>query len=258
MTLDSGLAPLRRKTLKKRSALKLGVLSSAVLAWATFAPSASAGVVGHLVVGICAAGNVAVTATSIDWTPDISGYVSCLVVGGGTNVTSVGLGNLIAPPVFAGTATINDLTIPPSGGEAGFMSFVDGPSGVNMQFNLTGVGPGSAVACTSGMANGDSCSAFAGSPFLLTMNNLGTSVSLSAHGNIADTVGPLSFWSGAFTTQVNGQTPLQIETTINTAGGTLRSSFSGEFDVGVPEPVSMALIGGGLMALAAIKRRKRV
>jgi hypothetical protein len=169
----------------------------------------------------------------------------------------VGDGHLVAPPAFTGTATINDLTVPTSFGEAGFMSFVG--SGINMHFDLTGLGPGSGLACTSTMVNGDSCSAFAGSPFLLTKNNLGTSVSLSANGTIADTVGPLSFWSGAFTTQINGQTPLQIETTINTAGGTIRSSFSGEFDVTtVPEPVSMALIGGGLMALAAIKRRKRV
>jgi hypothetical protein len=107
------------------------------------------------------------------------------------------------------------------------------------------------------MPNGDSCSAFAGSPFLLTKNNGGTSVSLSASGNIADTVGPLSFWSGAFTTQIDGSTPLDLQDTINT-GGTIQSSFSGEFNVGVPEPVSAFLIGGGLIALAAIKRRKLV
>ena len=244
--------------MKHRNVLKLVMLGLALLALATLPQSASASVIGHLVVGTCAAGDVAVTATTINWSPDISGFVSCLLVSGGTNVTSVGDGNLIAPPAFTGTATINDLTIPPSGGEIGFMSFVGGSPAVNMHFDLTGLGPGSGVLCTSGMVDGDSCSAFAGSPFLLTKNGSSTSVSLHANGTIADTVGPLSFWSGAFTTQINGQTPLQIETTINSAG-TIRSSFSGEFDVTtVPEPVSLSLIGGGLMALAVIKRRKRV
>jgi hypothetical protein len=241
--------------MKYRNVLRALVLGLALLALATLPQSASASVMGHLVVGTCGAGDVAVTATSINWTPDVSGFVSCLLVSGGTNVTSVGDGNLIAPPVFAGTATINDLTVPTSGGEAGFMSFVG--SGVNMHFDLTGLGPGSGVLCTSGMANGDSCSAFAGSPFLLTKNGTSTSVSLHANGTIADTVGPLSFWSGAFTTQINNESPLQIEAIIN-SGGTIRSSFSGEFDVTVPEPVSLLLIGGGLMALAVIKRRKRV
>ena len=241
--------------MKHRNVLILVMLGLALLALATLPQSASASVIGHLVVGTCAAGDVAVTATTINWSPDISGFVSCLLVSGGTNVTSVGDGNLIAPPAFTGTATINDLTVPTSGGEAGFMSFVG--SGINMHFDLTGLGPGSGVLCTSGMVDGDSCSAFAGSPFLLTMNNLGTSVSLSANGTIADTVGPLSNWSGSFTTQINTVLPYAIQTTIN-GGGSIQSSFSGEFDAsGTPEPVSLALIGGGLLALAAIKRRKR-
>src|ERR1035437_5797136 len=229
-----------------------------MLAFATLPPSASASVMGHLVVGSCAAGDVVVTATTINWQPDVSGFVSCLQVAGGTSLTSVGDGTLLAPPAYTGAATINDLTIPSTGGEIGFMSFIGG--GVNMLFNLTnltGLGPGSSTLCTSTMVNGDSCSAFAGSPFLLTKNNGGTSVSLSANGTIADTAGPLSLWSGAFTTQIDGKSPLQIETIINTRGGSIQSSFSGEFNVGVPEPVSMALLGGGLLALAVIKRRKR-
>jgi PEP-CTERM motif len=235
-----------------------GVVGWAVLAWATLAPSASASIIGHLVVGNCAAGQVFVSATIIDWQPNVSGFISCLQVGGGTDVTSVGDGHLVSPPAFDGKATINDLTVPSSGGEIGFMSFVNGTSPVNFHFDLTGLGPGSLVACTSSMVNGDSCSV-PGSPFLLTKNNGGTSVSLSANGTILDTVGPISYWSGAFTTQINGQTPLDIQNIIATPGGTVASSFSGEFDISpAPEPITMVLIGGGLIALAAVKRRKLV
>jgi hypothetical protein len=50
-------------------------------------------------------------------------------------------------------------------------------------------------------------------------------------------------------------TPFEIQTTLETHCGTV----SGPFDItDVPEPVSMALIGGGLVVLAAIKRRKRL
>jgi hypothetical protein len=83
-------------------------------------------------------------------------------------------------------------------------------------------------------------------------------VTLLAHGTIFD-IGDstTTYWGGSFTTQINDVLPASIEATI-LAGGNISSSFSGEFDIGAPEPVSMALIGGGLIGLAAIKRRKRV
>jgi hypothetical protein len=158
---------------------------------------------------------------------------------------------------------INDLpatNTPPDGGIFGFMRF--SPSaGLNMYFDLTGVGgfgPGSGVSCSLGNPGVNNSCSIPGSAFLLTQTDTGTSVTLLAHGTILDsgdgTTGP---WSGAFTTQINGQSPLAIYDTIST-GGSISSTFSGEFDAGVPEPVSMVLIGGGLLALAVIKRRKRV
>jgi hypothetical protein len=241
--------------MNKRYLLSIGLLCLAVLVLTTFAPSASAGVVGTLSIGICGSGVVVVNSASVDWVP------TCLVVGGGTSVTSVGDGNLIVPaggPAFPGTSTINDLTLPPpSPGDAGFMTFVYAPAGIDLIFNLAptgGLGPGLAAPdCSPSPAIGQSCS-IAGSPFILTTTATGTSVVLPASGTIYDTGDhTTSYWSGQFSANVD-----ESPATIEAGGGAISESFSGKFDITpVPEPVSVALIGGGLLALAGIKRRKR-
>jgi hypothetical protein len=237
-------------------------------------PSASASVIGHLSVGICGpsggeSGGVTVSSSAINWSPGSPS--ACLQVGGATNITS-GAGPLTG--LFSGTGTINDLTLPFGSDPliAGFMTFTGGGLTAPLKFDLApsdGFGPGSFTSCAIDPGVNNSCSIPLGlgvaSPFILTetISNtgvLGTFVGLNAHGTIVDPVdGILSYWSGAFTTQINGQTPSQIQAIILTPGGSIHDTFSGGFDVSpVPEPVSMALIGGGLLALAAIKRRKRV
>jgi len=246
---------------KHRNVLKSVMLGLAVLALATLPPAASASVIGHLVVGICANGGVTVDATTIDWAP--GSPAACLQLGLGTNITSVGDGTLTGA---SSPGTINDLNLAfPGAATSGFMSFVDSVAGVNLLFNLApvgGFGPGSLVACAVDPGLNNSCSV-PGSPFILTqtVSNsgvVGTSVTLDAHGTILDIGdGSTSFWSGSFTTQINTMDPAAIQAQI-VGGGAIVSSFSGEFDVtNVPEPVSMSLIGGGLIALAAIRRRKR-
>jgi hypothetical protein len=233
--------------MRKHYASKQGVLSLAVLAVATFLPSASASVIGHLSVANCSGGGVDVTLTTIDWS--LGSPAACLQLGTLTAITSVGNGSL-TPASPAGT--INDL--PPATGIVGFMSFGA------LHFDLAavgGFGPGSGTSCSSNPGLGSSCSV-PGSPFLLTNSGSGTTVTLSAHGTIADTVGPISDWNGAFTTQIAGVLPATIQTTI-LGGGTITSTFSGEFNiVPIPEPVSAWLIGGGLIVFAAIKGRKLV
>jgi hypothetical protein len=236
--------------LKKRNVLKSGVLSLAVLAWATFAPSASAAIVGHLSVANCPNGGVTVTAGGIDWLPEVGGppESSCVQLGALTNLTSFSMGTLTgASPA----GTINDL--PPAGGISGFMTF----SGFKFDLAaVNGFGPGSPTSCASNPGLNFSCS-IPGSVFLLTQTGTGSSVTLLAHGTIFDPGdGITSFWNGAFTTQIGNQLPATIQSTI-LAGGSITSSYSGEFNVTVPEPASMAFIGGGLIALACIKRRKR-
>ena len=246
--------------MKLRYSLQLPKLSVAVLAIAILVPAASASVIGHLVVGICGNGGVTVDATTIDWAP--GSPAACLQLGLGTNITSVGGGVLTGA---SSTGTINDLTFAPGAATSGFMSFVDSGAGVNLLFDLApagGFGPGSLVDCTVNPGVNNSCSV-PGSPFILTetISNgdvIGTSVTLAAHGTILDIGdGSTSFWSGSFTTQINTMSPAAIQTQI-AGGGAITSSFSGEFDVtAVPEPVSMSLVGAGLIALAAIRRRKR-
>ena len=110
--------------MRRQYSLRLGGLGLAAMAMAMFAPSASASVIGHLVVS-SGDGTVKVSAGLIDWVGP-STCPQCLAVSSGTNITSVGEGNLLVDTThpFTGTATINDL--PGSPGIAGFMSLTGG------------------------------------------------------------------------------------------------------------------------------------
>lgn len=262
---------MRRKWLGGLCGLSLLVLLAVMLA-----PTASATVLGKLSVSpgalsYCtqpnstANGGVTVALTTIDWSP--GSPVACLLSGINTDITSAAgaMGS-----AFAGQGTINDLNLAaPGAATLGFMRFFGGALTNPLEFNLDavdGFGPGSAISCVTNPGLNNSCS-IPGSPFVLTqaVSNsgvVGTFVGLSAHGYIIDPVDhTTSYWSGSFTTQIDGKLPADIQAIILSGDplhNSITSTFSGEFDVtDVPEPVSMALIGGGFLALAALKRRKR-
>lgn len=231
------------KKLRQGHKWQFGVFAMVAVASLLFVPPASASVIGTLDVANCANGAVNVTLTTIDWILPVDAGNGCV-----QNNTGIFYGPTASKPLPSGLGLILDLP----GGPANFMVFTNGTDIVS--FDLGGLGPGVAnTVCTV-----SPCSVTSTSPFILMANATGTSVTLTAFGLARDNLSaalPNDIWSGAFTTQVAGQTPAQIQATI-LGGGTIHSTWSGEFIVSIPEPVSMSLIGGGLMALAWLRRRR--
>jgi hypothetical protein len=209
-----------------------------------------------LSVANCDGGGVTVTATTIDWLQPTGGGSGCIQTGATTNVTYTGGG-----PLLGGVqGTILDLPPVPV---ADFMTFVGHPI---LDFDLSAIGPGvNNLVCAAVLdPNLPACSPFAGSPFILAPNATGTSVTLTATGTATDASVDVSTWFGAFTTQLAGLTPAQVQALVGTPqnpGQAITSTHSGEFRVTfnvIPEPGTYAMmLGGGLlMAVAAFRRKK--
>lgn len=237
--------------------LRVAFLAITVLTLLNFAPGASASVSGAFNLANCGGGGVTVygpngngaNANLIDWFTPMFGGVGCDITGGGTNLTYFNGVSTVALGVNT-SGTINDLT--PGTGAANFFSFASAPA---LVFNLLVVGPGVANTTCAGLAIGSSCSPVAGSPFIFTETATGVGVELDASGSVHD-AGPGSVpWLGAFTTQLPGTTAGALQTTILANGGTITSTWSGSFITG-PEPYSAFMIGGGLLILAVLLRRR--
>ena len=217
----------------------------AVMACCALVKPASASVVGSLDVANCSGGGLNFSSIAITWLP--AGTVAgtgCIDTGAGTSLTYSG--GTLGPGV---AGNIKNL---PSGSDQ-FMTF----SGTTLDFVLTGLGPGSANTVCAGLSIGQSCSVAVGSPFILTSLGTSTVVSLSAFGTVEDG-GVTGSWSGAFSTQLH-LTPAAIQTTILT-GGSVKSTYSGQFDVtspsSVPEPSTISMLAAGAGLFIALKRRK--
>ena len=100
--------------------------------------------------------------------------------------------------------------------------------------------------------------------FTLQNNSNGTSVAITMNwlGNAwKGTNATSSPYQGAFSTQLTDPAgPHNIDGVFNTIsqGGFIESSYSVTFAGVVPEPVSSALVGGGLILLALLSKRKLV
>lgn len=242
----------------RRNSFRHVISALVVLAGVALVPTASAAVIGHLDFANCGGGGVVVNFATIDFYLPVLGGNGCILAGGGTTITFAG------PPgsISVGEAgTVNDLGFPPPGsGNLGFISFA------GVAFNLLNIGPGvNNTSCSNtNNPNDPACSVFLGSPFILAPTSSGTSITLAVSGLATDATSSNSPWMGAFTTQIAGQTPLAIRNLIcgpgagctGVGGGSVNSTVSFDGVAPIPEPISMALLGGGLIALAGLKRRQ--
>jgi hypothetical protein len=244
--------------------MTMAVAGAAAMA---LAPMASATVTGTLFTGVASNENVTVTSTTISWHPTTPSP--------NFNVNNTTTLQADGATITATQGTLKDLdantTVFPLDK---FLSFVG--ANTDVDFTLLGIGPGNAntdcSTATLAPTNG-TCSAFAGSPFLLTYNGGNTSVSLHVFGTVTDTSGIVTNWDGAFTQTltvapeviqrdfVGGCTASDATALAPYGGcsGAITDTHSGTFTAtAVPEP-STAFLGlsGLLMAAGLIRRRRR-
>lgn len=227
--------------------------ASLSLAMAAMPSTVAAAPMGTVSIANCSGGGVIVTATSIDWTDPVGGGSGCMQTGIGTDVDYTG-GNLL--PGTEGT--ILDLQAGDPFPVANFMTFAGHPL---LSFALSGFASGSANQDCAGLAVGESCSVFAGSPFVLTLDEFGgTAVRLSPFGTATDGDG-VANWSGAFTAQFF-ESPEEIQALfLNDPNAAIDNTYSARFNVRfeqvpVPEPLTLGLLGLGLFGVAVRARRR--
>jgi len=208
----------------------------------------SAAPFGTLTTTACSGQGVTVTFTTIDWLPAGNG-TGCINTVTPTDISYVG-GGPLTPGV---EGLIADLTgaLP----VIDFMTFTGHPL---LHFDLTSVGPGVAnTVCADTFNPSDPvCSIVPGSPFVLRPGAGGATVTLAAFGTARDASNIGSTWIGTFSVDFAGETPDDVADRF-LANGSITTGHSGSFVLTpIPEPMSFVLIGGGLVGLVLVRRRR--
>ena len=184
------------------------------------------------------------------------------------DISSAGLPNGDIPANISGNdaATIANLSNPPDAvgstiSVADFMTFLNG--GITTDLTLTFIEPGfySNTDCTLAPAVGQTCT-LTGSLFNF-VNNPPPIGQATATWVLEGTTTSGSAWTGNFTSQFPANTPFQTVFSELAANGYVSNTFSATFSLTPPtmspEPgtAAMMVIGGGLVGLASLLRRRR-
>jgi hypothetical protein len=235
-----------------KAACQIVTAAAIAIALVAFVPNASASVIGQLDITNCAGGGSTVTLTTITFTPPSGAGGGCTDTGTPTSVSFSG--GTLGSGVQGTILNLSASTIFPV---IDFMTFSSVPA---LHFDLSQIGPGpTSTACSTVLdPNGAACSVFAGSPFILAPTATGTSITLSARGIARDGTVPTSVWQGAFTTQLSGMTPAQLQAAL-LSGASESNTYSGDFRISaVPEPATVSsMLLGGLLIAAGYRRRTR-
>jgi MYXO-CTERM domain-containing protein len=227
-------------------------LTLAVGLMVSAAPSNAAIITGSLSIN----GSVRVSATNLDFGQNGIGVDGLFNVTNGTDYFSGYIGGLL------NAGDLRDLTDPAGPVSVlGFLQMLLGPR-AGLVVNATNLLAGGGPPCPPALPSGSSCTAFAGSPLLITRaQGGGSSVTLVVDGNAVNGADTANNVRGIFTAQTN-QTPEALLAAVGPGGpGFVDASYSAEFtfaDTTVPEPttVSAALLGLGLIGFGAWRRRR--
>lgn len=202
-------------------------------------------------------GLVSVSLGEIDWNPPLNpGFDATPTYGGFFTSSFANTGSFsVGPMVGLTTGDIHDMSQNPF--DANYMALGNNPGGVS-KFLKFGMQPGWLFTAY------DLVPGSFGSPYLLTQQGPNVSAVIVVGGTVCDAGGngicdmgeDITKWTGIFSAQFTNTTIGALAATIF-GGGTLQNNtWSGTVEAtALPEPGSIALLGLGLLGLAATRRR---